>query len=89
VGILRAIKSAISTIAETKKALSESMRLDEEIRHRRITMAEDLDHALLEKIIHAMPERTDCRIFLRSGETIEIVKPGDNMKPEEKEGPGW
>jgi hypothetical protein len=89
VGILRAIRDAITTIRDTKKALAESMRLDEEIRRRRITMATDLDHALLEKIIRAMPDRTDCRIFLRSGETIEIVKPGYDDKPAEKEGPGW
>lgn len=85
--LLKALRELFAQIKAAKQEAADLLRLNEEIRHRKIRAAEDLDHAYLGKLIAAMNPGTEVRIFLASGETVEIVKP--DRQPAQREGPGW
>jgi hypothetical protein len=87
-GPIRALRDFFHVLNQTKQEAIDALTLREVLRKKRVTEAADLDHGYIQKIMEAMPAGTEVRIILRSGEAVEIYKPG-GMSPEVREGPGW
>ena len=83
------IAQTLRSLNQVKQELADSLRLENEIKARKIAESSDLDHEFLRKLVKSAFKGAVIRLTMRSGDILEIFEQDYSQKRAEEGSATW